>query len=114
MSAQNPWLLLFLTGNTTLVHKQLPDFLSYTQQNLSIVRAVSYDDIVVNSASFDPVLIVNVSVGGNSSIEKLQILEDEDSSNFPSFFLSIFCFVYCKVSRPLQSQGNHIESFNIF
>ena len=96
MSAQIPWLLVFLTGNTTLVHKQLPDFLNYIQGNLSSVSGVGYDDVVVNSVSFEPVLIVNVSVGGNYRFDALQILEDEDSA---LFYLSLSPFYVTSVAR---------------
>merc|ERR1719384_926486 len=65
------WYLLYLSGNTSIVHKRLPDFLNYIKINIGGLSNSQYENVTVNSISYVPSLIVNVSFIGNYSVRQL-------------------------------------------
>lgn len=74
------WYLLYLSGNTSLVHKRLPDFLNYLKINLGGLSSTEYENVTVNSISYVPSLIVNVSFTGNYSVAQLVKLSERNDS----------------------------------
>jgi len=74
------WYLLYLSGNTSIVHKRLPDFLNYLKINLGGLSDTQYENVTVNSISYVPSLIVNVSFSGNYSVSQLGKLSQRNDS----------------------------------
>ena len=68
---QISWYLLGLSGNTSLVHKRLPDFMNYLKINLGGLTGSDYENVTVNSVSYVPSLIVNISFRGNHNVSQL-------------------------------------------
>jgi len=77
--AQN-WFLLGLSGNTSLVHRRLPDFMNYLKINLGGLTGTDYENVKVNSVSYVPSLIVNISFIGNYSVSQLLKLSARNDS----------------------------------
>ena len=65
------WFLLGLSGNTSLVHRRLPDFMNYLKINIGGLTGTDYENVKVNSVSYVPSLIVNISFGGNYSVAQV-------------------------------------------
>lgn len=65
------WYLLNLSGNTSVVHKRLPDFLNYLKINLGGLANTDYENVSINSISYVPSLLVNISFTGNYSMDQL-------------------------------------------
>ena len=77
---QISWYLLGLSGNTSLVHKRLPDFMNYLKINLGGLTGSDYENVTVNSVSYVPSLIVNISFSGNHSVSQLLKLSERNDS----------------------------------
>ena len=75
----NLWLFSAL-GNTTVVHKRLPDFLNYLKINLGGLANSDYENVSINSISYVPSLIVNISFSGNYSVKQLETLAARNDS----------------------------------
>eukprot|EP00092_Neocalanus_flemingeri_P011724 GFUD01012641.1.p1 GENE.GFUD01012641.1~~GFUD01012641.1.p1 ORF type:complete len:470 (-),score=74.08 GFUD01012641.1:33-1442(-) len=88
------WYILGLSGNTSLVHRQLPDFMNYLRINLGSLTGSDYENVMVNSVSYVPSLLVNVSFSGNYSVSQLLKLADRNDSvlvlSSVSFYLTSF------------------------
>jgi len=76
----NNWYLLYLSGNTSIVHKRLPDFLNYLKINLGGLTDSEYENVTVNSISYVPSLIVNISFSGHFSVDQLVKLSERNDS----------------------------------
>jgi len=88
------WFLLGLSGNTSLVHMRLPDFMNYLKINLGGLTGTDYENVTVNSVSYVPSLIVNISLSGNYSVSQLMKLSIRNDSvlvlSSVSFYLTSF------------------------
>lgn len=67
-------------GNTSVVHKRLPDFLNYLKINVGGLTDSDYENVTINSISYVPSLIVNVSFTGNFSVKQLVKLSERNDS----------------------------------
>ena len=74
------WYLLGLSGNTSLVHRRLPDFMNYLRINLGSLTGTDYEHVMVNYVSYVPSLLVNISLSGNYSVSQLVKLSDRNES----------------------------------
>merc|ERR1719500_302170 len=74
------WFLLGLSGNTSLVHRRLPDFMNYLRINVGALAGADYESVTVNSVSYVPSLIVNISFIGNYSLSQLVKLAARNDS----------------------------------
>jgi len=74
------WFLLGLSGNTSLVHRRLPDFMNYLRINVGALAGADYESVRVNSVSYVPSLIVNISFIGNYSLSQLVKLAARNDS----------------------------------
>jgi len=74
------WYLLYLSGNTSVVHKRLPDFLNYLKINLGGLTESDYEKVSINSVSYVPSLIVNISFTGNYTVKQLVKLSERNDS----------------------------------
>ena len=74
------WYLLSLSGNTSLVHSRLPDFLNYLKINLGGLTETDYEAVTVNSVSYVPSLLVNISFTGPHSLAQLAKLAERNDS----------------------------------
>ena len=74
------WYLLSLSGNTSLVHSRLPDFLNYLKINLGGLTETDYEAVTVNSVSYVPSLLVNISFTGPHSLAQLAKLAERNDT----------------------------------
>merc|ERR1719297_650586 len=102
------WYLLYLSGNTSLVHKRLPDFLNYLKINLGGLTESDYENVTINSISYVPSLIVNISFTGNFSVKQLvKLSERNDSilvlSSIPFYLTSITSHQDILIPKPFTN-----------
>ena len=71
---------LSIVGNTSIVHKRLPDFLNYLKINLGGLTDSDYENVTVNSISYVPSLIVNISFTGQFNVNQLVKLSERNDS----------------------------------
>ena len=62
------------------MHKRLPDFLNYLKINVGGLTESDYENVTVNSISYVPSLIVNISFTGNFSVTQLVKLSERNDS----------------------------------
>ena len=74
------WYTLSLSGNTSLVHSRLPDFLNYLKINLGGLTETDYEAVTVNSVSYVPSLLVNISFIGPHSLAQLVKLAERNDT----------------------------------
>ena len=74
------WFLLGLAGNTSLVHRRLPDFMNYLKINVGGLTGADYENVKVNSVLYTPSLIVNISLGGHYNVSQLLDLSNRNDS----------------------------------
>ena len=72
------WYLLGLSGNTSLVHRRLNDFMNYLKINLGGLTGTNYENVEVNSVSYVPSLLVNISLSGNYNVSQLMKLSNRN------------------------------------
>merc|ERR1719225_2295107 len=102
------WYLLYLSGNTSIVHNRLPDFLNYIKINIGGLSNSQYENVTVNSISYVPSLIVNVSFTGNYSVRQLvNLAERNDSvlvlSSSPFLLTSVSSYKDILIPKPLTN-----------
>ena len=73
-------IIYIIAGNTSVVHKRLPDFLNYLKINVGGLTESDYENVTVNSISYVPSLIVNISFTGNFSVTQLVKLSERNDS----------------------------------
>jgi len=76
------WYLLGLRGNTTLVHMRNADFLLFLRINVASIASTEYERVLVNSVSYTPSLLVNLTFTGPHNVSGLQKLSEHSDSLF--------------------------------
>jgi len=76
------WYLLGLRGNTSLVHMRNADFLLFLRINVASIASTEYERVLVNSVSYTPSLLVNLTFTGEHNVSGLQKLSEHADSLF--------------------------------
>jgi len=76
------WYLLGLRGNTSLVHLRNADFLLFLRINVASIASTEYERVLVNSVSYTPSLLVNLTFTGEHNVSGLQKLSEHADSLF--------------------------------
>jgi len=76
------WYLVGLSGNTSLVHHRLGDFLLYLRIGLASIALTQYERVTVNSVSYKPSLLVNITFTGSYNTSRLEQLSEMEDSLF--------------------------------
>jgi len=102
------WFLLGLSGNTSLVHRRLPDFMNYMKINLGGLTGTDYENVKVNSVSYVPSLIVNISFIGSYNVSQLLKLSSRNDSvlvlsSVPFYLTSFTSSADILIPKPLTN-----------
>ena len=97
-----------VSGNTSIVHQRLPDFLNYIKINIGGLSDSQYENVTVNSISYVPSLIVNVSFTGNYTVSQLvNLAERNDSvlvlSSSPFHLTSVSSYTDILIPKPFTN-----------
>jgi len=76
------WYLLGLRGNTSLVHMRNADFLLFLRINVASIASTEYERVLVNSVSYTPSLLVNLTFTGPHNVSGLEKLSEHADSLF--------------------------------
>jgi len=76
------WYLVGLRGNVSVVHQRLGDFLLYLRINLASIALTQYERVTVNSVSYKPTLLVNITFTGSYNTSRLEQLSQMEDSLF--------------------------------
>lgn len=76
------WYLLGLRGNTSLVHTRNADFLLFLRINVASIASTEYERVLVNSVSYTPSLLVNLTFTGPHNVSGLEKLSEHGDSLF--------------------------------